>query len=530
MRPLRILLTLLLCVVLPLSALSGCGHTKLGEAPVIALMPLDSRPCNTQYPALLAESTAATLLLPPEEAMDQFLEKADTEALWQWLEHETEAADEIVIFTNSLFCGGLIASRSSGAYDDAAENLARLETLCTRLQEEDTRQITVVQVLPRLSPNQFDDALFPYYDALTAYGEAWDASDAAGQAAPESADGVPEKALSEYRTLHEESTALAQALDEMASRGLIDRLIISQDDGAEYCPANITFRHLSDHAENTQLLHGADELAMLLVVNSAAAGLEATPIHLVYANETYKIQHYPYEATSLEEMIAQKLQLAGLSAENNANTTLYLHTDTADTATTKAAASNHDGLFGLADVAVTNQADPALTETLLSSEGFSQIDAYAGWNTAGNSVGTVCAELRALAVLDARWDTLSEEVQTNAVQALYTFRAVRLGEDVGYMAGIRSDLQQDLAADNLQDHTSAFADKAAWDGANVRLADRYTTYNDQLAALFNGSRTLTLGEHKIPVTITNFTSTATFPWPRSFEVKIDATMTVTIDT
>lgn len=529
MRSLRILLILLLCMLLPFSVLSGCARANLDEAPVIALMPLDSRPCNTQYPALLAESTAATLLLPPEEAMDQFLEKADTEALWQWLENEAEAADEIVIFTNSLFCGGLIASRSSGAYDEVAANLERLEALCTHLQEDEHRQITVVQVLPRLSPNQFDDALFPYYDALTAYGEAWDIADVSGKSAPQNADGVPAEALAEYRALHEESANLAKALDAMAANGLIDHLIISQDDGAEHCPANITFRQLAERAENTQLLHGADELAMLLVVNSAAAGLDASPVHLVYANETFKTQHYPYEATSLEEMLSQKLQLAGLMDDETASTTLYLHTDTTDAEATKAAASNHDGLFGLADVALTNQADPALTETLLSNEGFEKIDAYAGWNTAGNSVGTVCAELRALAVLDARWDTLSKEAQTNTVQALYTFRAARLGEDVCYMAGIRSDLQQDLAADNLQDHTSAFTDHAAWEGANTRLADRYATYNDQLAALFNNTHTLTLGEHKIPVTITDFASTATFPWPRSFEVKIDATMTVTID-
>ena len=530
MSRLRTLLILFLCALLPLTAMSGCGRTAIGEAPTIALMPLDSRPCNTQYPALLAEAATATIALPPDNILDEFLTPADTDALWTWLKEQAETADHLIIFTNSLFCGGLIASRESGAYDQNAENLERLEALCNYFKaREDAGSITVVQVLPRLSPNQFDDALFAYYDALTDYGEAWDAADQAGEAAPEAADGVPADALAEYQRLHKESAALAKSLDALTAEGLIDQLLVSQDDGAEYCPANITFRSLADHAENTQLIYGADELSMLLVANLSAAGLDASPVRIVYSDDADRSRIYPYEAASLEEMTAQKLTLGGATAGDDADATLYIHTDSSDASTTLSAVSDHDGLFALADVAQTTQADPALADALLSPENASALDAYAGWNTAGNTIGNTIAALRAMDTLDARWDDLSADARKNAVRALYTFRAIRLAEDICYMAQIRPDLQQQLALADIQDHTSAFADSTAWQKANTQLQQTYTPYNTQLATLFNGAHTLRLTNHTIPVQITNFASQATFPWPRSFEVRIDVEMDVSVE-
>ena len=526
MHKLRSLFLLLLCLVLPLSTFSGCALND--EPPTIALVPLDSRPCNTQYPLLLAQTEAASLLLPPEEDMDNFLDNADSEALWDWLESASENADDLVIFTNSLFCGGLIASRSSGAYDDIEDDLARLEALCTAFKKDSHHSITVIQVLPRLTPNQFDDDLYPYVDALTAYGEAWDKADAAGNAAPASAANVPANALEEYRALHEKSADLAESLNNLASERLIDHLIISQDDGDVNCPANITFRHLaSNKADNTSLIHGADELAMLLVSDLAAANLEAPSVQVLYSDEDDKDQCYPYESITLEEMTEQKLALSGLQADGgNATATLYLHTESDDLNKTQKAIEDHNGLFALDDVASTNQADPALVDTLMNSDSFDKIDAYAGWNTAGNSIGTVCATLRAIGALDARWDDLDDDEKNAAVLALYSFRAVRLGEDVCYMADIRDALQSDFLSAGLSDHTSAFASNAAWQTANDRLATAYAPCNQQLAALFNGSHTLQLGSYTPQVTISDFDSTASFPWARSFEVKITPTMTL----
>ncbi|MDQ9823495.1 DUF4127 family protein, partial [Acinetobacter sp. 163] len=93
--------------------------------------------------------------------------------------------------------------------------------------------------------------------------------------------------------------------------------------------------------------------------------------------------------------------------------------------------------FGLADIAKTNQADPALTSALTDRTNFDTIDAYASWNTAGNSIGTVCAMLRANALIANDFEALSNSERREAATALLHFRAVRYAEDIGFMANIR---------------------------------------------------------------------------------------------
>lgn len=77
----------------------------------IALVPLDSRPCNTQYPQVLSQMADHRILLPPADALDDFLRPADSEALWQWLEDASRQSQTLILFTNELFNGGLIHSR-----------------------------------------------------------------------------------------------------------------------------------------------------------------------------------------------------------------------------------------------------------------------------------------------------------------------------------------------------------------------------------------------------------------------------------
>ena len=50
-----------------------------------------------------------------------------------------------------------------------------------------------------------------------------------------------------------------------------------------------------------------------------------TPTRIIYSDEDAKATTYPYEAIPLAEMTTQKLALAGLSEEQDASTTLYIH-------------------------------------------------------------------------------------------------------------------------------------------------------------------------------------------------------------
>lgn len=511
-------LSLLCLLSLTLFFFCGCTTTAPVETPQlrIALIPLDSRPCNTQYPLLLNQAAGASLELPSPLLLGNMTAPANSQALLQWLEDQPEA-DEVIIFANTLLNGGLIQSRQADAY---AQFQDRLQSLAAYCRSHESTRITVVQILPRLIPSQFDPVLAPYADLLRDYGMQWDKSDAAGQDLPDPAD-IPEQALEAYRSLQKASQDQALALNDMAAQGLIDRYIVSADDGAAFCPANITFRALGQvQSAATITTHGADELTMMLVSQAAAAhqGLEPTPVRVVWSNPQAQDTIYPYESQTAASMVAEKLALAGLQADDTASRTLYIHANTADAPATLEALSQNTGCLAVADIACTNRGDSQLQEFLLNPLTADAVSFYSGWNTAANSIGTACAALRTAAVADAQ--PLSEAQKEAVFRALESFRAVRLGEDQLWMANLAPSLQQGFMTDGLCDSFTIFSSQSAAYAAQYRLNQAWQDQDTKLAACMNGHHTLTLGRQAVEGNITGFASSVDFPWNRAFEIHL----------
>ena len=64
-----------------------CGCQK-EDTVSIGIIPLDSRPCNTQYAQLLGEMAGYEVLLPEPELLDHFTQPSNPEMLWRWLEQQ----------------------------------------------------------------------------------------------------------------------------------------------------------------------------------------------------------------------------------------------------------------------------------------------------------------------------------------------------------------------------------------------------------------------------------------------------------
>ena len=106
----------LVAIVLIISLLViSCGCQK-NDAISIGIIPLDSRPCNTQYAQLLGEMAGFHVKLPDRELLDDFTTLSQANPLWQWLEQNK--CDHYILFTNQLWNGGLIGSRSLTNYAD----------------------------------------------------------------------------------------------------------------------------------------------------------------------------------------------------------------------------------------------------------------------------------------------------------------------------------------------------------------------------------------------------------------------------
>ena len=96
----------------------------------IALVPLDSRPCNYRFPVKLARNAGCEIIVPPPEAMDHYTNPADTAKIMNWLLEISEDCDFLIVSADMLAYGGLIASRTSNtSMEDARCNLLLLEKI-----------------------------------------------------------------------------------------------------------------------------------------------------------------------------------------------------------------------------------------------------------------------------------------------------------------------------------------------------------------------------------------------------------------
>lgn len=119
-RALLLLIIIIAAVSLVIS-LTGSNDTVL-------LIPLDSRPVNTQYAQLLGEMVNVKVILPDATLLDSYRKPAQTAKLMDWLEQSAPEADRILIASNELFNGGLMASREARSYQDLAGQWEKLRS------------------------------------------------------------------------------------------------------------------------------------------------------------------------------------------------------------------------------------------------------------------------------------------------------------------------------------------------------------------------------------------------------------------
>lgn len=76
----------------------------------IVLLPLDERPCNYSYPAMMPQA-GYEVVLPPLDIMGDKKEPGDTAKIRAWLTNQAKTANAMVISLDTLIYGGIVPSR-----------------------------------------------------------------------------------------------------------------------------------------------------------------------------------------------------------------------------------------------------------------------------------------------------------------------------------------------------------------------------------------------------------------------------------
>ncbi|MFG1829863.1 DUF4127 family protein [Micromonospora chersina] len=478
----------------------------------IALIPLDDRPVCRSLPALVAAVAGATVETPPAALLPANRRPGDPDGLADWL--AGRHADATVVALETLGLGGLIASRLSD--DPVATVLGRWSALAAG--PSPVYAATVVQ----RTPDADDAGEEPDYWAR--YGRALHAYSAAlhrAIGAPRLPDtAVPAAIRGDFLRRRHRNHVLNQTALGLAADGVLDTLVVGADDTAVAAVGTAEWQWLRTWTSWLELTGrvlahpGADEIGAVLVARALAGAAGHSPRVAVACAEpdgldrVARYEPVPIGAGLVSQAAAAGATLVDLAA---ADAVLVVHPPQAGDAdwatappedTDPAPAARTAELVrrlldrgtpvALADCALGNGADPRLVDDLAADGTLARLAGFAGWNTAGNTLGSALATLVAHQVGRAT-GTLDD----TAVRRLLAHRLV---DDHVWMSYARPRLRRELGTDPTRHDHVADADAPA---VTARIEELLAGRCRELAAVPG---------------LAVAAGSVTLPWQRTYEI------------
>ncbi|SCE96998.1 DUF4127 family protein [Micromonospora mirobrigensis] len=478
----------------------------------IALLPLDDRPVCRTLPGLVAAVAGATVETPPATLLPAGRRPGDPDALAGWL--GTRRADAAVVALETLGLGGLIASRLRD--DPVPAVLRRWAALA-----DVTGPVYASTVVQR-TPDADDAGEEPDYwahhgRALHAWSAALHRTLGTGDRPP---TDVPAEIRHDFLRRRQRNHVLNQVALGLAADRALDTLVVGADDTAVAAVGTAEWQWLRTwtgwlELGDRVLAHpGADEIGAVLVARALTAAAGRSPRIAVACAEPDGLDRIArYEPVPVGAGIASQAAAAGATVVDgeDADAVLVVHppqpgdadwatappadTDPAPAARTAALVRRllaEGRTVALADCALGNGADPRLVADLAADGSYARLAGYAGWNTAGNTVGSALATLVAYQVGRAA-GTLDESAARRLL-------AHRLLDDHAWMSYARPRLRAELGTDPTRHDHVADVDVPA---VTARIEELLTARWRELAAV--PGLTLTAGS-------------VTLPWQRTYEI------------
>ncbi|MCX7782900.1 MAG: DUF4127 family protein [Meiothermus sp.] len=399
----------------------------------ILLLPADTRPVTLELPHQLARVAGLELRSPPLEILNKMNQPGNTAALAEWLRREAPAADAAIVTLETLTLGGMIPARRVS--DSLEEVLPRLEVLRDIKLKSPHLRILAHGVIVRVAHDNDPLEEKPYYGewgtALRKFSEWTDRlerKEAAGQDpgdAPMELDRarlhLPKEVLQDWLTTRERNHALHLAAIDLLNEGVLEHLCLTLDDTTPYGLAARDRRRLEARLDElglwseADIYPGADEAACTLLARALLnhAGRK-TKVLVRYPSVLAEQAVMLYEDRTLGELVKAHLRAAGcVAVQTTEEADLILAVNAPatrqaqrqpDYETVDTAERNLpeliDRLVGdqaagrmvaVADVAYANGAENRFVQLLLQSVNLPGLGGFAGWNTAGNSLGSAIA-------------------------------------------------------------------------------------------------------------------------------------------
>lgn len=500
----------------------------------ILLVPLDSRPASAQFPQLIGDIGSVRIEIPPAEILGRFTTAGKPEEISAWLlAQDYSNVSAVIISADMLAYGGLIASRVPDI--STKDALARLRVLSELRQRRPQLQIYVFSAVMRTAPTATREtrnwrmSLARYEELSERYSRTRESRLLKQILALR--QRVPAVELEKYRAARIRNLDVEKALLEHVKDNCISYLVIGADDaqkfGPQYPETQLLRKRIAELGVtgSTFFCEGVDQHANLLVSRSLLREARWSPrVYVKISDAKAALKPANYESQPLGESIRDQIIASGAMQvydPKNADYTLYLNAPgTKDNLFKAFAVSLSRDVERSLSVAVADinfdkqgSADSRLISELWRQQQAGNLLAFAGWNTAGNTIGT--------AIPHSNVYLLAKRLGGNPVErekAQRIFLLHRLVNDYGYHKYVRPaayKLIEDLPGGTREEaYGRTFQRLQDWVARNTKgLLEKY--FREQFEEKYfdaDGVRYRIAAIKDINVTL---------PWPRAFEVRID---------
>ena len=489
----------------------------------LIFIPLDNRPVSYTLPAQIASlNKNIKTYLPPREFLGGLVKDSDADKIIEWLEKTLAENDihYIAVSLDTIAYGGLIPSRRSReSFHEIIHGLEKFR----RAVEKNRAKIFAFSSIMRISDSYVNEEEKEYWDRfgkeIFRYSYLKHKVSAELPAFPEKyrdelellEKTIPQEIIEDYKKTRERNFSINRFYLKWIEDGFLDFLAFSKDDTGEYgfniqeteaLNCEIKDKNLSD---KVLIQTGADEIPCGLISRIITNHYrEKIKIFPVYSTPNGKNIISRYEDKTISENASGQIKLCGADAacsETDADIILLLHTPEnvqndhclnihtepenieAINFCTEYIKNSKKPVI-IADISSANGADNKFVMQILANGvDLNKIYGYAGWNTTGNTLGSV------ISAGISRF--IAEKQNSFNMNNFKKLLLVRLSDDWAYQTVTRQKIR-----------------------AITDLADKITLKEELIPLVLNISK-------KIDYDLCISNLRVSFPWSRTFEVEID---------
>jgi len=504
------------------------------------LIPLDERPCNYDFPQMLAKTTDYELILPPREILGKKKKPGNVDAIWSWFTENLKSCDDVILSIDTLLFSGIVPSRlHHERLDTLMVKLSRLGGILAASPEINVYAFSLIMRNPTYSSSDEEP---DYYGKWGAEIHRWGVikhKQELGIATKEDVQELrgiskklPQKYLHDYLDRRAINIEVNKKVVELAADGLFAFTLFPQDDASPY---GVTARDQQLIRERIRQLDvelkvymypDADAAVNTLLVRAINRYENRTPlVYVKYASCLGETVIPDFEDRVVGETVKYHILAAGgLIASSASESDIILminvpggnmqdrwseidtgtalpHTPQYDVSRTLIElveytdyAINHlNKNVVFADIAYCNGGDPLLLRLLRQKGLLWKLAGYAGWNTSSNTIGT-CLPMGML------YNSFGE------TEAHRDFLALRYLEDIGYCSYVRRDVI-------LNDLRALGFDSQRVDGPRGKVSKIVRDRLQRFAKVNLNDK-----NHKVKIT------DCYMPWSRMFEVGLSCSV------